>query len=101
MSDIEKVLVVNVVLGVDKVLPLGLGLHGRGMIAATVVGKEVGPLPVAVLPSALHGDDGIESDPAAVEAGRSRKGGWGDEIEAAKEAVGMVSAAGGEGEDDS
>lgn len=94
MRDVETVLVVDVVLGVGEVLPVRLGLHGRGGIAATDVGEEVGSLPLAVLPAAFDvRDDWVEGDPAVVGGGWGGEGERGPKLEAA---VRAVRAAGGQ-----
>lgn len=58
VGDVEAVLVVDVVLGVVEVLPLRLGLGGRGGGDG-----EVGALPLAVFAALLDGGyEGIEGD---------------------------------------
>lgn len=88
---VEPSLVVDVVLGINEALPLRLGLRGRGAND----GREMGPLPLAVVAAELDiGDDGVEGD-AAVASGRGAAG-WA-ELEAA---VGYVGAARAEGEEE-
>lgn len=66
IGDIETLLVVDVILGVHEVLPLGLGLHSGGV----ALRKEVSPLPLAVLTAALDvSNNGVKGNTSAVAAG--------------------------------
>jgi len=59
VGDVESFVVVDVVLGVHEVLPLGLGLVAWGGVVFVVVELEVFPLPLAVLSALLDvGDEG-------------------------------------------
>lgn len=61
VGDVELVLVVQVVLGVHEILPLGLGLGGGGGVEIQVL-----LLPLAVLAAALDvGDERVEGDGVA------------------------------------
>lgn len=69
---VEPIFIVQVVLGVHEVLPLGLRLGGRGRFHMTELGVgvlEVLLLPLAVFAAKLDvGDNGVERDGLVVGA---------------------------------
>ena len=102
IGDVEPVLVVEVVLGVHEVLPLGLRLVAGRRVVVDEVGVgvlEVLHLPLLVLAAALDlGDEGVEGDGVVV-VGRGA-GEVGAEPEAAVAVGGGVVVLGSAGEEE-
>lgn len=105
---VEAILVVDVVLGVHELLPLGLRLHSRRRIslstaAAAMAEVVVRALPLPILAAALDvGDERIEGDlvPSSSSSAVAAGGEGGAELEAAVWAEVVMGGGEGEEEDD-